>query len=75
MVDGEKLKHWRLANTMTVRDLAAQSGVNHSAISEIERGLRSPHPATIRKLAAALGVEPVDLLQDIDTGKAAPVAA
>jgi transcriptional regulator with XRE-family HTH domain len=49
--------------------------VNHSAISEIERGLRAPHPATIRKLAAALGVEPVDLLLDIDTGKAAPVAA
>jgi transcriptional regulator with XRE-family HTH domain len=75
MVDGAKLKHWRLANTMTVRDLAARSGVNHSAISEIERGLRAPHPTTIRKLAEALGIAPADLLEDVETGKAAPVAA
>jgi transcriptional regulator with XRE-family HTH domain len=70
-MDGAKLKHWRLARTMTIRDLAARSGVDHSAISLIERGKRHPHPSTIRKLAEALGVEPRELLEGADTGKAA----
>lgn len=63
-MDGSKLKRWRLARTMTVRELAQKSGVNHSAISEIERGKRTPHPSTIRKLAEALDVEPLELLSD-----------
>ena len=71
MVDGAKVKHWRLARTMSIRELAEQSCVNHSAISEIERGKRQPHPATIRKLADALDVEARDLLEEADTGKAA----
>lgn len=62
-MDGAKLKRWRLARLMTVRDLAAKSGVNHSAISQIERGLRQPHPRTIGKLAEALGVKPEELLR------------
>lgn len=63
-MDGAKLKRWRLARTLTVRELAEKSGVNHSAISEIERDKRKPHPSTIRKLAEALGVEPKELLRD-----------
>jgi transcriptional regulator with XRE-family HTH domain len=49
---------------MTVRELAERSGVNHSAISQIERGIREPRPATIRKLAEALDVKPEQLLRD-----------
>lgn len=63
-MDGERLKYWRLARTMTIRDLANRSGVNHSAISAFERNIRRPHPETIRKLAEALGVEPRDLLKE-----------
>lgn len=61
-VDGRKLKHWRLARTWTIRELAVRSGVNHAAISQLERGTRQPRPATIRKLADALDVEPMELL-------------
>lgn len=71
-MDGERLKYWRLARTMTTRDLAEKSGVNPSAISEIERGKRVPHPSTIRKLAEALGVEPQELLKG--AGEVAPPA-
>ena len=62
-MDGTKLRHWRLARTMSIRELAERSGVNHSAISEMERDKRNPHPGTIRKLAEALGVEPRELLK------------
>lgn len=61
-MDGAKLKRWRLSRLLTIRQLAIKSGVNHSAISEMERGLRQPHPETIRKLAEALEVEPKELL-------------
>lgn len=62
-MDGAKLKRWRLRRLMSVRDLAERSGVNHSAISQIERGLRQPHPRTIGKLAEALEVDPGELLK------------
>lgn len=77
MVDGAKLRRLRLARTLTIRELADRSGVNHAAISQIERAKRAPHPSTIRKLATALDVDPEALLLDLedDMGKAAPVAA
>ncbi|MFT4040694.1 MAG: helix-turn-helix transcriptional regulator [Thermomicrobiales bacterium] len=62
-MDGAQLRRWRLARTMSVRGLAEKSGVNHSAISEIERGRRSPHPSTIGKLADALGIDPKELVK------------
>jgi len=62
-VDGVTVKTTRERQALSLRELAARSGVGASAISEIERGLRQPHPSTIRKLAAALGVEPRDLLK------------
>jgi transcriptional regulator with XRE-family HTH domain len=61
-MDGAKLKRLRLEKRMTVRDLAEKSGVNHSAISEMERGKRNPHPSTIGKLADALEVQTRELL-------------
>ncbi len=47
-----------------MRQLSERSGVNHSAISQIENGKRQPYPSTIRKLAAALDVEPQELLKE-----------
>lgn len=62
-MDGAKLKRWRLARLLSIRELAKKSGVNHSAISEMERGKRQPHPKTLEKLARALEVEPIELLE------------
>ena len=47
------------------RTLAKASGVSPSTIVAIERGERpNPHPGTLGKLAKALEVSPVDLLED-----------
>jgi transcriptional regulator with XRE-family HTH domain len=46
---------------LSVRELAGLSGVHYVTISELERGKRAAHPSTVRKLANALGVRPVDL--------------
>jgi transcriptional regulator with XRE-family HTH domain len=42
-------------------ELAERSGVSAYTITEIETGHREPHGRTLRKLAAALGVEVADL--------------
>lgn len=47
---------------MSQRDLAKLSGVAHDTIGQIERGERKARPSTIRSLAAALRVEPSELL-------------
>lgn len=64
MVDGAKVRRARIGRAMTIRDLSRASGVNHSAISLIERGKRSPWPRTLKRLADALGVEIRELLKD-----------
>jgi len=63
-IDPEKLRRLRERRVIGVRELGRLSGVSHDGIIEIEQGKRQPHAATIRKLAAALGVEPAELLAD-----------
>ena len=48
---------------MTLRDLASQSGVSASMISDIERGAKSPTISTLDALARALGL-PMSALVD-----------
>lgn len=64
MFDGERLRYWREARTLTLRELAERAGTDHTALSFIERGKRMPRPSMVRKLAAALDIEPRDLLKD-----------
>jgi transcriptional regulator with XRE-family HTH domain len=42
-------------------ELAREAGITPNALWQIEKGLRDPRPATIRKLAAALGIDPGEL--------------
>lgn len=56
-----KLREIREARALSQRGLSSKSGVAQDTISDIERGLRKPHPSTIRKLAEALGVEVEDI--------------
>lgn len=65
-VDGRQLRQWRESRGLSLRELAARCGVGASAISEMERGQRRPHPRTIRKLAAALDVAIPELLRRED---------
>jgi transcriptional regulator with XRE-family HTH domain len=41
---------------LTLRDLAATSGISSSMISDVERGAKSPTVATLSALAEALGI-------------------
>ena len=51
---------------LTLRELAARSGVSTSMISDIERGTKSPTISTLSALAAALAV-PISALVDSAT--------
>lgn len=72
-MDGEKLKYWRYARGHSLRDLAELAGVAFYTIWSIEQGRTvRPHPGTLQKLAAALNIEPRELMPDLpETGKAA----
>jgi transcriptional regulator with XRE-family HTH domain len=61
-VDAEALRRLREGYPLTVRELGARSEVSHSTITEIENCHRTANPSTVRKLAAALGVEPGELM-------------
>ena len=62
-VDAEALRHLRVSYPLTVRELAERSEVSHNTITMIENRHRTANPSTVRKLAAALGVEPDELIQ------------
>jgi transcriptional regulator with XRE-family HTH domain len=65
-VNGQKLRRLRSRRVWLIGDLADKSGVHRNIISKIENGKGGAHPETIRKLAAALEVDPSELVSDED---------
>ena len=61
---GEKVRETRKRKLLTQTQLADKAGVGVNTIIRIERNQVEPHSRTIRKLAAALGVSPADLIED-----------
>jgi len=62
------LKRLRLRKALTQRELAEKSGVALATINRIETGLQKGRISTIRKLAAVLGVDPGELLEEQEEG-------
>jgi DNA-binding XRE family transcriptional regulator len=63
MLAGEApVRVWRDYRGLTQQQLSEASGVNRVQIANIESGVRSGSVATMRKLAAALGVAIDDLV-------------
>ena len=60
----ESIRRIRTMRGMNQVDLARASGVAQNTISEIETGRREARPATLRKLADALGVEIADFFEE-----------
>lgn len=60
----ERVRTLRLQHALTQVELAEQAGISVAALIRIEQGTHTPRPATIRKLARALGVKPVQLTTD-----------
>ena len=65
MTDTEvrKLAEWRRRRMLTIRALADLTDLSKTTINLIETGQRTPQFDTIRKLAAALGVEPEQIAE------------
>lgn len=59
---GHRIRHFRTRRGMTLDELGAAAGVAASQLSLIENGKREPRISLLSSLAAALGVQPADLL-------------
>ena len=60
---GDNLRELRTLSALTQEELADRAGITATALSRIERNEAEPRPSTLRKLAAALGVEPRELIK------------
>jgi len=64
------LRELRERAALSQGELARMAGVTKNAVGQLERGEFNPRPATVRKLAEALGVQPMDLWEEsADLGK------
>ena len=62
---GQLLRDLRLARGMTLRKASAEAYIALGYLSEVERGMKSPHPDTVSDLCAAYGVSHADLLRSV----------
>lgn len=61
-VFGRNLKRARQSKKLSLRKLAAEADMEHKHIERIEKGVVNPTLTTIMVLAAALEMDPRDLL-------------
>ena len=59
----QPLRAWRAERLLTIRELAKLAGVAPSTIYLIEAGRTNPQPSVMRRIAAALGVDPMQIDQ------------
>jgi transcriptional regulator with XRE-family HTH domain len=59
---GRNVRRYRKLKGMTQEQLALEAGMERSYVSDLERGQRSPSVRALGRLAAALSIEPMALL-------------
>lgn len=52
---GTAIRAMRQAQGLSVRELARLAEVNHSQLSQVERGLKDPSPRWLKSVTDALG--------------------
>ena len=62
---GEVLRNHRKEKKISQEELALKSDLQRSFISRIERGMAQPTLVTIFELAQALGIEPIDIIAEV----------
>jgi len=62
---GEVLRNHRKGKKISQEELALKSDLQRSFISRIERGMAQPTLVTIFELAQALGIEPIDIIAEV----------
>ncbi len=67
-VDEQRLRQLRVERALSLRALKEKSGVAFDTINKLELGHRPARLATIRRLAAALDVEPKELMKGENDG-------
>ena len=60
-IDGEKVRGARERAFLSKRELAQKAGLDRNTIGRIEDGITEVYPRTIRKIAAALEIDPASL--------------
>ena len=60
---GRSLREIRAERLLTIRDLARLAGVAPTTLQEIEAGTLAPGPRIVRRVAAALDLEPGDIAE------------
>jgi len=63
----EKLRAFRLANRMTLKQLGSKAGCTDAYLSQLERGRANPSIMILKKIASALQVKVVDFFLEIET--------
>ena len=63
----EKLRAYRMANRMTLKQLASKAGCTDAYLSQLERGRANPSIMTLKKIASALQVKVVDFFLEPET--------
>lgn len=56
-----EVRYWRERNALSQAQLAQKAGITEATVNLVETGKVAPRPSTVKKLADALGVEPVVL--------------
>lgn len=63
---GEKVKSLRKQSNMSLRELAQNTGLSKTTLSDLENGTKNPSLDTVEKIATAFGLTSSDLLQKVD---------
>jgi transcriptional regulator with XRE-family HTH domain len=59
---GDRLKNLRTRRALTQRELAERAGISTNALNRLELDKAEPHMSTLRKLARALEIDPIELV-------------
>lgn len=63
MTTGQRIKAARKNNKLTQKELAAKLGIAYQTLAQWENDLRNPKPDTLRRIAAALNVPLMELME------------
>ena len=66
----ENLRRIRLAQFLSQAELARRSGVHALTITRLENGRTAPSTRTVRALAEALGIAPIELASPDEVAEA-----
>lgn len=66
ILDEKKLQTKLAEKEMMLKDLCEKSGVTEITLRNIRQGKSTPRPATIGRIAKALGVDVRDIIQEGD---------